>query len=130
MMRLILVLQIVMGLALTVFGANGFFEFIPKQGEFPVRAEAFLQSIRDSGFLFPILCVTHIFAGVLLIIGRWVPLALVVHAPVTLNMVLFHWFLASDFQYVVPAYAIGAIHLLLFWRYREALKPLFKDRGD
>ena len=80
--------------------------------------------------LMELICITHIFAGVLLIIGRWVPLALIVHAPVTLNMVLFHWFLASEMQYVVPAYSLGVIHLLLFWRYREQLKPLLQDKGD
>lgn len=130
MKRLILVLQIIMGLALAVFGANGFFDFIPQQGDFPPRAAAFLQTLRDSGWLFETLCVTHIVCGVLLVFGRYVPLALLLHAPVTLNMVCFHAFLASDLQYVVPAYAIGAIHLLLLWRYREAFKPLLKDRGD
>ena len=37
--------------------------------------------------------ITEIVCGVLLLIGRWVPLALTILAPVVLNIVLFHVFL-------------------------------------
>jgi len=84
--------RIVLGLIFTVFGLNGFFHFIPMP-EMSEGAGSFLGALAASGYMFPVLQITQISCGVLLLIGRWVPLALTILAPVVLNIVLFHVFL-------------------------------------
>ena len=49
-----------------------------------------MGALMDTGYLWPLIKVTEIVCGVLLILGMFVPLALVVLAPVVLNILLFH----------------------------------------
>ncbi|MCP4200973.1 MAG: DoxX family membrane protein [bacterium] len=92
MSKAVLGARIVLGLIFTVFGLNGFFNFIPLP-EMSEGANNFLGALAASGYMFPVIKITEIVCGVLLLIGRWVPLALTVLAPVVLNIVLFHVFL-------------------------------------
>ncbi len=55
-----------------------------------------MGAIMDTGYLWPVIKVTEIVCGVLLILGIFVPLALVGLAPVVLNILLFHIFLAPE----------------------------------
>ena len=92
MNKAVLAARIILGLVFTVFGLNGFFHFIPMP-EMSEGANNFLGALAASGYLFPVLQITQISCGVLLLIGRWVPLALTILAPVVLNIILFHVFL-------------------------------------
>lgn len=92
MQKAVLAARVVLGLIFTVFGLNGFLHFIPMP-EMSQEAGGFLGALAASGYMFPVLKVTEIACGVLLLIGRWVPLALTILAPVVLNIVLFHVFL-------------------------------------
>ena len=73
--------------------------------------------------MLPLVGVTEITAGSLLLVGRFLPLALVLIAPVIVNMVLFHVFL--DLPGGVPAFVIAALELYLIWCYRRAYAALF-----
>ncbi len=102
MSKAVLVARIILGLIFTVFGLNGFFHFIPMP-EMSEGAGQFLGALAGTGYMFPLIKLTEIACGVLLLIGRWVPLALTVLAPVVLNIVLFHVFLEpSPDGLVVP----------------------------
>ncbi|MXW01032.1 MAG: DoxX family protein [Holophagales bacterium] len=83
--------RILLGLVFVFGGVTGLFELAePEMGE---EGAAFMGAIMDTGYLWPVLKVTEIVCGVLLILGMFVPLALVVLAPVALNILLFHIFL-------------------------------------
>ncbi|MXX62771.1 MAG: DoxX family protein [Holophagales bacterium] len=83
--------RILLGLVFVFGGVTGLFELAePEMGE---EGTAFMGAIMDTGYLWPVLKVTEIVCGVLLILGMFVPLALVVLAPVALNILLFHIFL-------------------------------------
>ncbi len=91
MKHLPLIARILLGLMFVFGGVTGLFELAePEMGE---EATAFMGAIMDTGYLWPVLKVTEIVCGVLLILGMFVPLALVVLAPVVLNILLFHVFL-------------------------------------
>ena len=92
MSKVVFVARIILGLIFTIFGLNGFFEFIPLP-EMSEGANAFLGALAASGYMFPVIKLTEIVCGVLLLVGRWVPLALTILAPVVLHIVLFHVFL-------------------------------------
>ncbi len=95
MKHLPMLARVLLGLIFAVFGVVGLFELGP-QPEMGEEAGAFMGAIMDTGYLWPVIKVTEIVCGVLLILGIFVPLALVGLAPVVLNILLFHIFLAPE----------------------------------
>jgi uncharacterized membrane protein YphA (DoxX/SURF4 family) len=87
--------RVVLGLIFFVFGLNGFLHFIP-QPPMSGPPENFLGALIATGYLFPLLKATEVVSGALLLSGRLVPLALVLLAPVIVNIVAFHLFLAPS----------------------------------
>ena len=85
------IVRYILALIEIVFGLNKFLQFIPPP-EFPEGSPPalYFQGLGVSGYFFPLLALTEIGAGVLLAINKWVPLALVILAPVALNILLFH----------------------------------------
>jgi hypothetical protein len=53
-----------------------------------------------------------------------VPLALVLLAPVIVNIVAFHLFLAP--AAMPPAIVVSALEIYTAWQYRAAFRPLFR----
>lgn len=101
-MNLPTIARILLGLIFTVFGLNGFFQFIPNP-EMPEGAMAFMGGLAGSGYFFPFLKLTETVCGILLLANKYVPLALTILAPVVLNIILFHVFLfAAPAGIVVP----------------------------
>src|SRR5688572_27791919 len=87
------VARIILGLIFFVFGLNGFLHFAPLP-PMPEKATLFLGALGASGYMFTLIKATEILVGAALLANRFVPLALVVLAPVVLNIALFHVFLA------------------------------------
>ncbi len=73
--------------------------------------------------MLPLIAGTEITVGVLLLAGRFIPLALVLIAPVIVNIVLFHACL--DPAHIPPALFLLALELYLCWHYRRAYAALF-----
>ena len=69
------VARYVLGLAMLVFGANKFLHFMPNP-ELPAEAGAFLGALDGSGYIFPILGVAYLIAGLCLVLNKAVPFAL------------------------------------------------------
>ena len=92
--------RILLGLVFFVFGLNGFFQFIPPPPTpMPERATAFLGAMMGAGYFLPLLAGTQTIAGALLLANRFVPLALIVLAPVIVNIIAFHLFLERSGPY-------------------------------
>ena len=66
----------------------------------------------------------QIVGGLLLLIGRFVPLGLVLLAPVIVNIVLVH--VLMDPSGLPMAVVISLLELFLIWRYRDAFAPIFR----
>ena len=81
--------QAVLGLIFFVFGLNGFFEFlpVPEMGE---KAGAYMGGLAATGYFFPVLKTVEVSCGLLLLVRFFSPLALVVLAPVVVQILLFH----------------------------------------
>ena len=120
------VARIALGLIFFVFGLNGFLHFLP-QPPAPPRAMAFAGALFASGYFFPLLKLTELGAGLMLVAGVATPVALVILAPIIVNIVAFHAFLAPSGLPIALA-MLGA-ELFLAWSYREVYAPLFR-RGD
>jgi hypothetical protein len=90
--------HLVPGTVFTVFGLNGLIAALTGSGfipmpELPVRAAAFMGAMAATGYFLPVLKIVEIVGGVMLVTRRFVPLALVLLAPVVVQIVLFHLFL-------------------------------------
>ena len=79
-----------------------------------------------TGYLFQLVKVTEVIVGALLLLNRFVPLALALLAPVIVNIVAIHAFLAPSG--VGMAVVILALELYLAWSYRSAFRPMLAAR--
>ncbi|MFW5926329.1 MAG: DoxX family protein [Myxococcota bacterium] len=117
--------RVLLGLVFTVFGLNGFFNFLP-QPPMPEAAGAFLGALAATGYMFPLIKGTELVAGLMLLGNRFVPLALVLLAPVIVNIVAFHAVLAPGGM-ALPLLVL-ALELTLAWSYRDAFRSLLAAR--
>jgi len=117
--------RVVLGLAFFVFGLNGFLHFIP-QPPMSGPAASFGGALFATGYMFPLIKGTEVAAGLLLLSNRFVPLALALLAPVLVNIVAFHGFLAPA-GLALPIVLL-ALELYLARSYREAFAPMLQAR--
>jgi uncharacterized membrane protein YphA (DoxX/SURF4 family) len=106
-----------------LFGLNGFLQFLPTP-PMPEAAGNFAMALAATGYMFPLIKATEVVSGVLLLSGRFVPLALALIAPVIVNIVAFHAFLAPA-GLALPAVLL-ATQLYLAWSYRDAFAPMLR----
>ena len=112
-----LVARIALGLIYTVFSAAFFFNLLPN--ELPEgSAGQFVMGLAASGYIMYVVKVIELVCGIALLFGRFVPLASVVIFPITLNIFLFHAFLAPDG--LIMGIVMLAGNLLLFYRHRDS----------
>jgi putative oxidoreductase len=121
--KVILAARVLLGLIFLVFGLNGFFHFLP-QPPMSGPPAAFAGALFASGYMFPLLKGTEVIAGALLLSGRLVPLALTVLAPVVVNIVAFHLFLAPS-GLALPI-LIVALGVFLAWSYRSSFAGVLR----
>ncbi len=114
--------RIVLGLIFFVFGLNGFLNFLPAP---PLEGKGleFIMALANTGYMFPIIKGTEVVAGALLLAGIAVPFALVILAPIALNILLFHTILAPAPALPLVILALG---LFLAWNQKEIFAPLFR----
>jgi hypothetical protein len=120
--------RVLMGLCFFVFGLNGFLHFIPEPKQpMPEGAVAFAGALMKSGYMFPMVMGTQLLVGVLLLLNRCVPLALALLAPVVVNIVAFHIFLAPSGLGL--ALVVLALELYLAWAYRSSYRSMLNPRA-
>jgi uncharacterized membrane protein YphA (DoxX/SURF4 family) len=121
------VARFLLGAVFFVFGLNGFLNFIPPPPEgMPQGAVDLGTAFMKSGYLFQLIKGTEVLGGVLLLGNRFVPLALVVLAPVVVNIVAFHlWLVPSGMGLSL---AVLGLELYLAWVYRRAYAPLLSAK--
>jgi putative oxidoreductase len=101
-----LISRLLLGLIFVVFGLNGFLQFIHMPPPTGVAAQ-FFGAIFASHYYVVVFGV-QIIGGLLLLLNRFVPLALVILAPVIVNIFFFHALMA-------PAGLPLAIVVVILW---------------
>jgi uncharacterized membrane protein YphA (DoxX/SURF4 family) len=116
-----LIARYLLGLIFVVFGANGFLHFIPMPPP-PGVAGQFMGALFVSHVLV-VVFLLELIPGILLLVGRYVPLALVLLGPVIVNILLFHVFMAPS---GLPLAAVVVILWgLTAWSVRSAFAGIF-----
>ncbi len=120
--KVTMVLRIILGLILIIFGANKFAGFMPAP-ELPEAAGNFMGALAKTGYMFPLIGAVEVIVGLLLVLKKWVPFALILLAPVAVNMVLFHLKLAPGG--IGPAAVVTILNVILIYANWDKFKPLF-----
>jgi putative oxidoreductase len=119
--------RILLGLPLVVFGLNLFLNFIPQPTKpMPEEVTAFVGALMKSNYMMQLIGTTQLVVGVLLLVNRFVPLALALLAPFLVNSVAFHIFLEPSG--LPMALVFVAFELYLAWAYRNAFRPMLAAR--
>jgi uncharacterized membrane protein YphA (DoxX/SURF4 family) len=126
-----IIVRVLMGLGFTAFGLNAFYPFMGqgKGAEMPKAAMAFATAMMDTGYMFKLVGGTQLVAGVLLLFGLFVPLALILLMPVLVNIILFHLFLSPAPGAFAPGIVLMVLELYLAWVYRDYYRSLFVIRA-
>ncbi|HEY7895762.1 MAG TPA: hypothetical protein VIC24_12765 [Gemmatimonadaceae bacterium] len=115
-----------LGFVFFLAGLNGFLNFMPAPTSMPKGALDFMVAMVHTGYFFQLLAGTQLLAGALLLANRYVPLALLLLAPVIVNIVAFHAFLLpSGF---VMAAVVFTLELHLAITYRAAYRSVLAAR--
>ena len=121
-----LIARLILGFIFFFFGLNGFFHFLsmPPLSE---EVQKFFSGLMVTRYFLPFLSGVQVLCGLLLLIGIFVPLALVVLAPVVTHIFLFHIFL--DPKGLPLAIVVGLLELYLAFfaaPYSEIVKKIFR----
>ncbi len=120
---LTVVARVLLGLMFVVFGSNAFLHFIPVPPLPDTPAGHFLNALFVSHYIYAI-AIGEVLGGLLLLVGRYVPLGLLLLGPVIVNIDLFHIFM--DRSGLGIAAVVSVIALFLLWRYRAAFAGLLR----
>lgn len=118
--------RLLLGAIFAVFGLNGFLHFIPQPPPAGLAA-VFVGGLGASGYFFPLLKGTEVLVGLALLGNRFVPLALTVLAPIVVNIVAFHAFLAPSG--VALPIVIAALGIYLAYTERAVFAPVLRARS-
>ena len=112
------------GVIFLVFGLNGFLNFIPMPPPGGIAGQ-FMGALYASHYLWVIFAF-QVIAGVLLLVNRYVPLAVAVLAPVIVNILSFHVLMAPS---GLPlALFVAVLWAVIFTDVRPAFSALFQPR--
>jgi putative oxidoreductase len=117
-----IIARILLGLVFVVFGSNAFLHFInapPMSGP----AGAFIGALMDTGYM-KVVASCEVAGGLILLLGRFIPLGLTLLGPVIVNILCFHIFMNHEGWQLASVVAVLALFLL--WRHRANFAGLVK----
>lgn len=116
--------RVFLGAIFFLFGLAGLLHLIPRQ-EMEGAAAVYMAGLSGT-YLFTLVKVTEVAVGALLLSNRFVPLALVLLAPVMVNIVGFHLFYAPS-GLAMPIVLLAA-QVYLAWQHRAAFSSMLTAR--
>jgi uncharacterized membrane protein YphA (DoxX/SURF4 family) len=115
--------RILLGLLFVVFGLNGFLNFIPMPPP-PENMMKFATALMETGFFMQFVKACEVICGILLLANVFVPLSLLILAPICINIFLIHAFLALEGMPM--AIAILILGSAIAWARFDKFAPLLK----
>ena len=118
--------RILLGLVFLIFGFNVFFSFIPTQ---PMSGDVgTLTTLMFTHRWFHFYGTLYIIAGLLLLVGRYVPVGLVLLGPIIVNILLFHLTLAPSG--IMPGLVCAVLEIFLIYTYWPAFRGIFVEHPE
>jgi len=122
MKKLILILRILLGVLLILFGSNKFIGFLP-DFEFADPNAGILFAALAGSYILKTVGLIEVIVGFLLVINKAVPFALVLLAPISVNIILFHATL--DPANIGPGVFVFIVNTYLIYTHWNNYKSLF-----
>jgi len=91
--------------------------------ELPADASSFMSSLKATGYVLPVLGFLEVVIGLMLVVNKAVAFALLLLAPISVNILLFHLFL--DLPGLAGAIVIAIINIVLIYKHWKVYRPLF-----
>src|SRR5437899_8918094 len=120
---LTIIARILLGLVFVVFGSNFFLNFIPMPPPPPGLAGDYFKVFAASGYMY-VVGAMQLLSGLLLLIGRFVPLALTILAAMIFNILVFHILMNTEGLRMAIVVAVLALFLVL--RYSDAFACILR----
>jgi hypothetical protein len=117
-----IIARVLLGLVFTIFGSNAFLHFI-KMPPMSGPSGDFITAMYTTGYLY-VVGGCQFLGGLILLIGRYIPLGLMLLGPVIVNILCFHIFMNHEGWQL--ASIVAALALFLLWRNRAAFAGLLK----
>ncbi len=121
----VLICRLLLGLAFLVFGLNKLHPFIPAQ--MPPGDAGVWSVLMVNHHWMALVGIFEAAGGLLLLIGRFVPLGLVFLAPVCVNILAFSVFFAP--AGIVSGIVVSTLELFLIFAYRNYFAGLFTAKA-
>lgn len=127
--KITLIARILLGLVMFASGLTGLLNLVPVPPDLPERLMTFNAGLAATGYFMVLLKLTETICGLLLLSGFFVPLALVVLAPVVLNIFLVHAFMAPSGLPLAIILGLLMIYLSFFAQpYSSVINQLFRKK--
>lgn len=127
--KITLIARILLGFVFFASGLAGLLKLAPPPADLPERLMTFNAGLEATGYFMVLLKVTETLCGLLILAGQFVPLALVILAPVMLNIFLVHAFMAPSGLPLAIILGLLMIYLSFFAQpYSATIKQLFRRK--
>jgi uncharacterized membrane protein YphA (DoxX/SURF4 family) len=111
--------RVLMGLAFLAFGLMSF--VVKPPDNLPENIKTINTALSMAGYA-QIASGTMVLVGLLLLINRFVPLALALIAPILVGILSFH--IMTSLPMIVPGAILSLLELFLAYSYRNAFRPM------
>ena len=115
--------RILLGLIFVFFGSNAFLHFLPMPPLPQGVTGEYLHAFFASGYVY-VIGGFQVIGGLLLLIGRFVPLGLTILGAIIVNIWAFHLLMAPEG--LTPAVVVTVLELFLVWSYRDRFAGILR----
>ena len=121
-----LILRLIWGLHFLIFGINKLYIFSPIQGSNSFARQV-IDSFYQTGYLMETVGLFQVITGLLIILNRYFPLAILVAFPISFNILLYTIF-TSNFapQSLLPALLVFFANVYFLYLNRNTFSPILK----
>ena len=119
--KVFMVLRIVLGLMLLVFGLNKFFHFLPDPEGMSADAGAYFGALMSTKTM-TLVAIVEVAAGLTFLLNKCGALMAIILMSVSVNAVLFH--VALDSANIAPALVLLVLNIVVLYGYKDKYKEL------
>ena len=120
---LTIIARVFLGLLFVFFGSNGLLHFLPMPPLPQGVTGEYLYAFFASGYVY-VIGGFQVIGGLLLLIGRFVPLGLTILGAIIVNIWAFHLLMAPEG--LPPAVVVTVLELFLVWSYRDRFAGILR----
>lgn len=121
--KVTLVLRILLGLMMVVFGANKLFNFMPMPEMEPGKGVDFFNALMATGYFFTFLGVIELIGGLMLFSKKYAALGAIILMPISANIFMYHITIAQ--QGLVTGIVVLLLNVFIAIGCKDKYKELF-----